>query len=106
MKLYRNSPEEVQVVEDRDSLKELVELLSNAELTGYGGCPYTALLLLTREDGRTITLHIATDSCDSMILGTSAGYDYGPDPGQRGLGGTVNRQDVLKRIFNRVNWGS
>jgi beta-lactamase regulating signal transducer with metallopeptidase domain len=106
MKLYRNSPEEVQVVEDRDSLKELVELLSNAELTGYGGCPYTALLLLTREDGRTITLHIATDSCDSMILGSSAGYDYGPDPGQRGLGGTVNRQDVLKRIFNRVTWGS
>jgi hypothetical protein len=106
MKLYRNSPEEVQVVEDRDSLKELEELLSNAKLTGYGGCPYTALLLLTREDGRTITLHIATDSCDSMILGSSAGYDYGPDPGQRGLGGTVNRQDVLKRIFNRVNWGS
>jgi beta-lactamase regulating signal transducer with metallopeptidase domain len=104
MKLYRDSREEVQIVEDMDSLKELEKLLSNAKLTGCGGCPYTALLLLTREDGETITLHIATDSCDNMILGTTAGYDYGPDPGQTGLGGDVNHQEVLKRIFDQINW--
>jgi len=104
MKLYRDSGEEVQIVEDRDTLRELEELLSKAKLTGCGGCPYTALLLLTREDGETITLHIATDSCDNMILGTTAGYDYGPDPGQTGLGGNVNRQEVLKRIFDQINW--
>lgn len=104
MKLNRDSREEVQIIEDRDTLMELEELLSNAKYTGCGGCPYTALLLLTREDGATITLHIATDSCDSMILGTTAGYDYGPDPGQVGLGGDVNRQEVLIRIFDRINW--
>ncbi|HHW31375.1 MAG TPA: DUF4825 domain-containing protein [Clostridiaceae bacterium] len=104
MKLYRDSQEAVQIVEDRDSLKELEKLLSGAKYTGYGGCPYTALLLLNREDGATITLHIATDDCNSMILGTAAGYDYGSGPGQNGLDGSVNGQEKLKRIFDQINW--
>lgn len=104
MKMGRGSEEQVQVVEDDQSLKELETLFSNAKYFGVSGCPFTALLLLTREDGKVITLQIATDSCDMMILGTSAGYDYGPEPRGPGQEGTVNRQEVLKRIFNQINW--
>jgi len=104
MKLGRDSEEQIHVVEDAQSLKELETLFSNAKYCGLTGCDFTASLLLTRKDGKVITLQIATDSCDTMILGTSAGYDYGPEPRGPGIEGTVNRQDVLKRIFHRINW--
>ena len=106
MKLGRNSEEQIQIVEDGQSLKELEHLFSNAKYCGLTGCPFTAKLLLTREDGKIITLQIATDSCDTMILGTSAGYDYGPEPRGPGIEGTVNRQEVLKRIFDKIDWES
>ncbi len=104
MKLGRDSEEQIQVVEDSQSLKELETLFSNAKYCGLTGCPFTASLFLTRKDGKVITLQIATDSCDTMILGTSAGYDYGPEPRGPGIEGTVNRQDVLKRIFYNIEW--
>jgi len=104
MKLGRDSEEQIQVVEDSQSLKELETLFSNAKYCGLTGCPFTASLFLTRKDGKVITLQIATDSCDTMILGSSAGYDYGPEPIGPGIEGTVNRQDVLKRIFHDIKW--
>jgi hypothetical protein len=96
MKLGQDSKTEIQVVEDTETLKELEELFSKAEYIGITKCPFSAQMLLTRSDGKTFTIHIATDSCDSMILGTSAGYDYGPH--------SKNKQEVLTRIFKEVNW--
>ena len=104
MKLGRNSEEQVQVVEDAQNLKELENMFSNAKYCDLTGCPFTAKILLTRRDGKIIALQIATDSCDTMILGTSAAYDYGPEPRGPGVEGTVNRQEVLKRIFDKINW--
>ena len=104
LKLNRDSETEVQVVKGGESLRELETMFRNAEYTGITGCPFTARLLLTRTDGETIILQIATDSCDSMILGTSAGYDYGPLPKGGGEEGTENKQEVLIRIFDEINW--
>lgn len=48
-----------------NSLEELSVLLTNVRDQGgaMAGCPFTATLLLTLQDGQTVDLQLATDSC-------------------------------------------
>lgn len=51
-------------VTDTESLQLIESLLSNSVDLGYGaGCPFGALLTLELENGKTVTVTIATDSC-------------------------------------------
>jgi len=61
---------------DKSSLNEIERMLSNAKmLKGGTACPYTASLLLTREDGAQGTITLATDSCAVFKSGDTY-YDY------------------------------
>lgn len=95
---------QTQVLDDPRQLSQLEALFQNAKSTDIGACPYTGMLDLTRADGEVIRVQIATDSCDSMILGTSVGYDYGPGIRTDGEG-TENKQQVLINLFDQIRWG-
>jgi hypothetical protein len=101
IKLHRDLPEETQIIEDPDKLRELEALFKGAEYCGVAGCPYTGLLTLTRADGKVIRVQVATDSCDTMILGTSGGYDYGPGYVSDSAN---NKQSILVGIFGEITW--
>lgn len=45
--------------------------------TELGGCPYTELVVLTKRDGSTIELQLATDGCDGFISGSYACFTPG-----------------------------
>ena len=62
------------VLTDEDSLKQLEAMLRGGtyELGGTG-CPFTALLDLEVENGETLTVALATDSCGVWM---SEGYYY------------------------------
>jgi hypothetical protein len=66
-----------QTVDDPALLAELGEILKNAKYEGLYGCPYAGVLTLTMADGREMVIHKATDSCDTLIFGSAAGYTIG-----------------------------
>ena len=41
------------------------------------GCPYTGVLDLVREDGETLKMFVAADSCDSVSYEGRIGFEYG-----------------------------
>ena len=61
-------------ITDADSLQRLEQILGNAEESSLGACPYTGELTLIKADGSDISVHLAMDSCDNIILGTNSGY--------------------------------
>lgn len=67
---YRGEEYQEAVITDPDQLAQLEKLLSASQKTAMGGCPYTGILELTRDDGTVLTLQLATDSCDGFILGS------------------------------------
>ncbi|WP_313133477.1 hypothetical protein [Anaerocolumna sp.] len=71
----------LQTVNDSEKLNVLSKLMDRAinskEIYGFSGCPYTALIKFTREDGETLRIFIATDSCDSMAYDGRIGFEYG-----------------------------
>ena len=74
----------VQTLEDSESLSELQALLSRAQpMYGLGGCPYDGVLALEMADGRTLTLHKATDSCGCIVFGSMGGYELSDEDNAR-----------------------
>lgn len=70
-----------QIVTDVEKLKALSKLMDKAinsnEIYGFSGCPYVATIIFTREDGETLRIFIATDSCDSLAYEGRIGFEYG-----------------------------
>lgn len=70
-----------QTVNEVKKLAALSKLMDNAinskEIYGFSGCPYDATIQFTREDGETLRIFIATDSCDSMAYEGRIGFEYG-----------------------------
>ncbi len=61
---------------DKSNLTELEEMLSSAEeIKGDTGCPFKAVLKMTRTDGKTGIGLIADDSC-AIYLSDDGYYDY------------------------------
>ena len=54
------------------------------------GCPYQGILKLVREDGETLEMFVASDSCDSVAYEGRIGFEYG-------------RQEELAAIFQEAN---
>ena len=74
----------VQTLKDSESLSELQALLSRAQpMYGLGGCPYDGVLALEMADGRTLTLHKATDSCGCIVFGSMGGYELSDEDNAR-----------------------
>lgn len=81
----------VQEVEDPEKLKELSRIMGNA-IRGHeviSGCPYNGILKLSRKDGETLLMFVATDSCDSVTYEGRIGFEYG-------------RQEELAAIFGEA----
>lgn len=103
IRFKQDQPEQTQQITDPARLAQLEALFTAAKGMSGSGCPFTGELVLTRGDGEQITLHLATDSCDSMVLGTSVSYDYGPGESPDGEG-SVNKQQEMISIFDQIKW--
>lgn len=70
-----------QTVEDRDRLDALSAIMDHAigsgEIYGFSACPYVAAIDFIREDGETLRVYAATDSCDSMAYEGRISFEYG-----------------------------
>ena len=67
-----------QTVTDAESLTALQKLLSRATYLGGGaGCPFGDFLTVTRDDGQTLTISVAVDSCGALCYNGNSYYDYG-----------------------------
>ncbi len=64
-------------ITDPEQLAELEAIFAGAEASAESKCPYRAVVTLTREDGETLTLTLATDSCDGFIYGSIGSYYMG-----------------------------
>ncbi|MCK5130478.1 MAG: hypothetical protein KAQ68_11535 [Clostridiales bacterium] len=80
---------------NKEEVKTIEEMLGNAQrMFGGSGCPFTAKLILTREDQTEVEILLATDSCGVFILGSSVYYEYN----MNAL--TGKKQDNQKRLLN------
>ena len=80
-----------QTVTEPGKLKSLGALLGNA-IQGHeavSACPYKGVLDIEREDGETLRMFVAVDSCDSITYEGRIGFEYG-------------RQEDLAKIFDEV----
>ena len=70
-----------QTIEDREKLNTLSKMMDRAindtNVYGFSKCPYAATIDFLREDGRTLRIYVATDSCDSMAYEGRIGFEYG-----------------------------
>lgn len=66
-----------QTVTDKESLNKLADLFRNAKFGARSGCPFTAPLIITREDGETLTIYVANDSCGTAMINGSVWCEYG-----------------------------
>lgn len=68
-----------QTITEAEKLERLSKLLGNA-IRGHealNGCPYVGGLELEREDGETLQMFVAADSCDSITYEGRIGFEYG-----------------------------
>ncbi len=68
-----------QTITEAEKLERLSKLLGNA-IRGHealNGCPYVGVLELEREDGETLQMFVAADSCDSITYEGRIGFEYG-----------------------------
>lgn len=70
-----------QTILDRKKLDVLSKLMdqtvNDTNLYGFSKCPYEAAIDFLREDGKTLRIYAATDSCDSMAYEGRIGFEYG-----------------------------
>lgn len=69
-----------QTIENRDKLDALSKLMDQAIRKGecgFSACPYVATIDFVREDGETLRIFGATDSCDSMSYEGRICFEYG-----------------------------
>lgn len=84
-----------QTVLDPEKLARLSRLLKQA-VDGHeslSACPYVGILNLTREDGETLQMFVANDSCDSITYEGRIGFEYG-------------KQEYLAEIFDNAMSGT
>ena len=84
-----------QTVLDPEKLARLSQLLKQA-VDGHeslSACPYVGILNLTREDGETLQMFVANDSCDSITYEGRIGFEYG-------------KQEYLAEIFDNAMSGN
>ena len=64
-------------ISDKNNLPEIENMLSTAEVIKMGGtgCPFDAVLIMTRADGTIGTAAVATDSC-AVYRSDGVYYDY------------------------------
>ncbi len=64
-------------ISDKNNLSETEKMLSTAGVIEMGGtgCPFGAVLIMTRDDGATGTVAVATDSC-AVYRSDGVYYDY------------------------------
>lgn len=64
-------------ISDKNNLPEIEKMFSTADVIEMGGtgCPFGAVLIMTRADGATRTATIATDSC-AVYRSDGVYYDY------------------------------
>jgi len=86
-----------EALEDLEQIKELEEILASSEADAEGKCPYKAILTLTREDGETVVVSLAADSCDGFILGSHGVYS----PGKKA---TERIWELFPEIRERTGW--
>lgn len=67
--------------EEKDLLGELETIISSAQPSAVGSCPYDGILTLTRADGEIFEVYLATDGCDGFIIGSYGAYT----PGEEGM---------------------
>lgn len=61
-----------------EEIGEIVDIIQHAKrLNGRPKCPYDARLLLNSKDGEVIPVYIATDDCNTMVMGSSSYFEYG-----------------------------
>ena len=65
------------LIEDEEVIREVENILKNAELADVTGCPYVDMVTLEKADGSTVELQFAADGCDGFILGDYACYTPG-----------------------------
>lgn len=66
-----------QTIEDAEALAELQALLRGAEETAASGCPFGGTLTLVREDGETLVLYTASDSCAVLTADGGLYFEFG-----------------------------
>lgn len=70
-----------QTVTDESKLNRLQSMMDSAfqdkNRYGLSGCPYLAYIDFTREDGESIRVFVAADSCDSIAYKGRIGLQYG-----------------------------
>lgn len=68
-----------QTVTEPEKLEALAGLMGEAVRgrEAVSGCPYTGVLDLVREDGETLKMFVAADSCDSVSYEGRIGFEYG-----------------------------
>jgi hypothetical protein len=71
----RQGETSTQVIEDKEALKKLASILTRARKTDLSNCPFTAVLTMVMKDGRVVTVHKATDSCDTLVFGSAMCYE-------------------------------
>ncbi len=80
-----------QTITEADKLEHLAKLLGRA-IQGHeaiSGCPYVGVLDLERENGETLQMFVAADSCDSITYDGRIGFEYG-------------KQEELAEIFDEA----
>jgi len=83
-------------ITDRVKLVKLEQWLSQSEpLFGGSSCPFTALLILERENGKQVTISLATDSC-GVWMSEGAFYQYAG--GNEELFELFVNQELLKAL--------
>ena len=68
-----------QTITEAEKLERLSKLFGSA-IRGHealSGCPYMGVLDLEREDGETLQMFVAADSCDSITYEGRIGFEYG-----------------------------
>lgn len=70
-----------QTIEEREKLDALSKMMDRAindtDVYGFSKCPYVAPSDFLREDGKSLRIYTATDSCDSMAYEGRIGFEYG-----------------------------
>ena len=70
----RQGETSTQVIEDKEALKKLASILKRARKADLSNCPFTAVLTMVMKDGRVVTVHKATDNCDTLVFGSAMCY--------------------------------
>lgn len=68
---------QTQTVTDADKLAKLMEMFRSGNMNEDGKCPTIAPLTLTRTDGETLTIWIATDNCATAVINGTTYCNYG-----------------------------